>query len=270
MPMWTSFWHLIGHSIVYMPKIISENWAGILLPIVVFVIREGGRAHKEGWRSMNRKSIKKDTLWLIGAYFVLFGWAIVHTVYSDHESLVVANSELRTDLSGQLKLVGRIDSVAMAPVNSKESLFTIMASVNNPGEPTLLEHWRAELKLKDGTTVRGMDLPAPLPEFRTTLLFGADNKAGALLLGKDDLRNLTMPNPIVRGGGVSGWIQIVFPINLLQTNGADLTLLFDDVLGNTHSANFSDLKNMGYSALDPREIERENKLNGRKIYNQHR
>ena len=270
MAMWISFWHLIGRSFVYMPKIISENWAGILLPFVVFVIREGVRAHKGSWswRSLNWKSIKKDTSWLIGAYLVLFGWAVVHNVYDDHESLLTANSELRTTLSAQLKLVGKIDSVSMAPVNSTECLFTINASVNNLGEPTLLEHWRAELKLKDGTTIHGMDLPAPLPEFRTTLLYGSDNKAGAVLLGTDDLINLTKPNPIVTGGGVSGWIQIVFPINLPRTSGADLTLFFDDVRGNTHTASFPNLKNRGYPALDPREIERENKLNGARIYSQ--
>jgi hypothetical protein len=94
MPVWTAFWHLIERSLVYMPKIISGNWTGILLPLVVFIIREGFRARKEGRRSVNWKGIEKDTLWLIGAYLVLFGWAVVHTVYQDHEDLLARVKEL--------------------------------------------------------------------------------------------------------------------------------------------------------------------------------
>jgi hypothetical protein len=85
--MWVHFWHLFGRILAYMPSLISQNWLAILWPLGFFIVREAFRLRSRGLRTVNWKAIQKDSYWMGGFYLLLFAWAVIHTVYQDHQNL---------------------------------------------------------------------------------------------------------------------------------------------------------------------------------------
>jgi len=98
MTMWIAFWHLFWRSLVYFPSELSANWLSVLLPCCIYLVREWFRFRKDGRRAMNWRVLERDTKILIGAYVLLFVWAVVHTVYQDHMALINRNVALESQL----------------------------------------------------------------------------------------------------------------------------------------------------------------------------
>src|SRR5277367_3663320 len=89
--------NLLTRSIVTFPTILSSNWLSILLPLAIFLI-------KDGW-SMIRKyrqqlpllseATKRDAKIVGVVYLVLLGASIVKTIYQDHQYFVDKAREFR-------------------------------------------------------------------------------------------------------------------------------------------------------------------------------
>lgn len=94
------FWHLVWRSLVFMPSIISGNWVSIFFPLVLFLAREGIRIKNEGLRTMNWMKVGQDAVLMVCAYAALFAWAIIHTVYQDHQYLVGRIDALHRSVNG--------------------------------------------------------------------------------------------------------------------------------------------------------------------------
>ena len=95
---YTHIWHLLWRSLVDFPSVISGNWISVMLPVVVFSIKEINTLRQGGWSAVS-KQIERDTLVMGGIYFLLFSWVVVQTIYRDHEVLVTSNAHLRQQLS---------------------------------------------------------------------------------------------------------------------------------------------------------------------------
>lgn len=96
-------WHLVWRSLVYFPSELSGNWLSVLLPAAIYAIREGIRVSEVGWRAMKWKTIERDTWIMIGAYCVLFLWAVIHTVFTVHRDAQTQNKALNAQVE-QLRL----------------------------------------------------------------------------------------------------------------------------------------------------------------------
>ena len=94
------FLRLLGRSAEDYPYLLGGNWISLLLPILVYAIKEGN-ALRRGWDSM-RVQFWKDTKILGLIYAALFVWAVVHTTYRDHMdlsgALVSSHSKLQANL----------------------------------------------------------------------------------------------------------------------------------------------------------------------------
>jgi hypothetical protein len=131
-------WHLIWRSLAYMPSIISGNWVSIFFPLAVFLVGEGIRIKKEGRRTVNWLKVRRDFLLMLGAYTVLFGWAIVRTVY--HQDLV----KQVNGLSAKPKsVIAVLDMTMEGEINGKYPLVVVSLNIQNPsgGPPRAFSQW---------------------------------------------------------------------------------------------------------------------------------
>jgi hypothetical protein len=94
------FWNLICQSLAYMPTIISGNWVSIFFPFGIFLAGEAVRFVSGGRAAMSWKTLRLDSLLLFAAYALLFSWAVIRTVYDDHQTLVKANAKENRDVPG--------------------------------------------------------------------------------------------------------------------------------------------------------------------------
>lgn len=92
--MWMHACNLLLRSLVYYPSIFSGNWFTVgVLPVAIFIIKEFGRLRQIKWQAMTWaqwKGIARDSRWLVTLYILIFVWAVIHTVYQDHQYLVGA------------------------------------------------------------------------------------------------------------------------------------------------------------------------------------
>jgi hypothetical protein len=140
-------------SLVYFPTALSSNWLSILLPLLIWAVGEGIRVRKQGWGAMRWETIARETWLMIGLYGLLFGWAVIRTVYEDHRSLMLANQSLRSQYTSGLNL--QIDSTLVGYRSNQQTVQTVVflvASVANTGYPTIAEFWQLQVKLPSGKT----------------------------------------------------------------------------------------------------------------------
>ncbi len=93
---------LLARALVEFPTVVSGNWISVLLPVIVFLAKEGRTLRVGGWQGM-REHVQRDAWVLLGAYFLLFGWAVIQTIYKDHMYLVDRSRTLARSLSTQQK-----------------------------------------------------------------------------------------------------------------------------------------------------------------------
>ena len=241
--MWLHFWNLLCRSLRYTPSIISSNWAGILLPAIVFIAREFVRARKEGWRTMNWSAIGRDTLWMIGLYVCLFTWAVIHTIYTDHQNLLKEveiatnrekNAEERLSLLTSPHLEGAIGAISIAPAgkNDRNVLVTVLATITNSGAPSVAQLEDASLHLQSGERVQVLPITLPSPSIN---LLRSDGGAPITLQSKDYLPVKAMETPIVSGGACSGFFMgVAEGVTKEQalSSGTVIRLQFKDIKGN--------------------------------------
>lgn len=89
---------MLARAFVDFPSVLSGNWLSFLLPLSLYVAKEFNTFRKGKWASV-KAHIQRDTWILAGAYVLLFGWAVVRTIYQDHESLAAKAQDLRHQLS---------------------------------------------------------------------------------------------------------------------------------------------------------------------------
>jgi hypothetical protein len=172
---------------------------------------------------------------------LLFMFATFQAWQDQHQREISAATDV-TKLNEKMasltipQLTTRMDGVSIGQVTKqqeKPTVITFFASVDNVGAPTILDQWRAVLKLKDGTEIPGQ--PTFLPKEKTVLSYGPSNKYGLELRVMDNIAVRSKPNPIVSGGGVSGWIAFVFQVRMSAVFGGLATLSFEDVHGKVYS-----------------------------------
>ena len=80
-----------------MPTVFSTNWNAVLASVGIFTVtnliklaRHGLAAMKAQWK----ENIAVGLLVTLAAWFLLFGWSVIHIVFADHQSLVAKNHEL--------------------------------------------------------------------------------------------------------------------------------------------------------------------------------
>lgn len=130
--MWPHFWNLVESSLGYMPSIISSNWKGIFWPAGIFVVGELFRLRTEGWRTMNWPKVGRDVILLVCAYIALFGWAVIHTVYQDHETLVARIDALEASAKGPRVVIDGIFSGTTTGKFGSGEILLVTAEVRNP------------------------------------------------------------------------------------------------------------------------------------------
>lgn len=225
------FWHLIWRSLVYMPSIISGNWVSIFFPLAIFLAREFFRIRKEGWQSLNVRGMGRDALWMFAAYGCLLAWAVVHTVYEDHESLARRVVELNTRASGFNATL----SMVADGIGAKGGLM-VFASVyleNGIGADRPLRDWQLKIAV-DSKTVE--PLPFILSGSQSTVMPFASTGTGALL---DQARYcpIITENPIPRGANRACWMMRVFDLDVNQVVQKDVVVIVsfkDGLTGEIH------------------------------------
>jgi hypothetical protein len=93
--MFQHFLNLFVRALVGFPDVLAGNWISLLLPLVVFIVKEG-TSLRNGWASM-RAQFWRDTSLLAKVYVALFAWAIVRTVYQDHVYFVQKTASLQKE-----------------------------------------------------------------------------------------------------------------------------------------------------------------------------
>jgi len=237
--MWLHFVNLVVRSLGYMPSIISQNWVSIFLPLVVFIVRESVRLRKEGWRAMNWTKVRNDSLWMIGVYVLLFGWAVIHTVYTDHVYLTDAARGLRYELVqckdiSSPKLSGEITvtNVRRNAKSKKEQLIEVQGLITNQGAPTLITGWSVELRLGDGTIVPGHILVPPMNMISEVPK--RDHNVQLFLRPEQYWTVVDVNQAIPTGAGRGGWLYALFPdttTEYLEGHHATFVLKVRDIKG---------------------------------------
>lgn len=132
------------------------------------------------------------------------------------------------------KISGEIGSIIEGGKLPSPIVFTIAATLHNQGAPSILDHWRGELKFPDGKFISGYEIPPPDPGGVYILYFGKDKTTWRTLAEQDHLTG-AMSHPIVQGGGLSGWIQFLFKVTRKQAADAIFVLTFRDVTGKQYT-----------------------------------
>ncbi len=163
MPMWTAFWHLFRRALVYFPSELSANWLSVLLPVGLYFLREALRFRSEGRRAMKWSVLERDTKLMVGAYIVLFLWAMVHTIYEDHITLQNQNVAIRRQIAFRnthgVSLA--IESVVGHWVKFGLQLQVNLLASNDGHAAAALEDWSAKLDSRKGTMVGEDDYGIP-------------------------------------------------------------------------------------------------------------
>jgi hypothetical protein len=206
---------------------------------------------------------------LLVVWCSLFIYCLGEAVYQDHHYFVdviksknalIKTKDQNLEALTVPKVNCRIDQVALAPTgkNAYKTITTINATVHNLGAPSVLDRWYATLTFVGGNT-GGYELAPPLPGKYITLYFGNGNTNHLELAESDHLSTQTRSHPIEHGGGMSGWIQYVFPISLSQLGGGGLlSLSTHDVVGNSISCEYK-ITSERHEPLDLQDLLKNNK-----------
>jgi hypothetical protein len=245
--MWPHFKSLLWNSFLYYPAIFSGNWFTVgVLPPLAFLFAE--RDNLRRLRTMTSAELKKAVRngGILAAFYVaLFCWAIVHTVYQDHQDLVASkrsergalnDANRRLDSLTMPNLSGKIESTLTAPTGegNKATLLTAIASIRNLGAPTILYGWDASLKLKDGRIVPGRMVPMPA-EGLVRLGIGPSDDYVIREYVADHLFVKTSDHPITQGGGATGWMQVLFDVPTSEVALSTLSIMFSDINAKPHT-----------------------------------
>jgi hypothetical protein len=240
--MWTHFWHLVFRSLLYAPSIISQNWVSIFIPVAIFLVREGARIKKEGWHTVNWKSVRTDSAYMIGAYALLLGCAVVHIVYVDHEDLVGSNSRLRAEIAqykdnSSPKLGGWINVTNLRRKPSRiDQLLLVDGIITNQGAPTAITDMSLKIRFGDGHTITGEISPAPLDPVQ---LSSRTDAHGPLFLEPQDYWTQVEKNNLIpTGGDRRGWLYAAFTdvtTKTLEDSHATVVFTVTDITGRAWS-----------------------------------
>jgi hypothetical protein len=176
----------------------------------------------------------------------------------EHHSVMSLHQQLN-DLT-KPQLIGTIDQVAFAPSGTDNSwtVTTISGEINNKGAPTILNHWKASLRLADGEVIKGEGVPPPMPGGELVLYFGEGSNIKREFPEADHFLIQSESHPIATGGGISGWVQFVFRVKKQNTLGALMTVSFADINGDVHLLTY-DVGSTQSVPIDLNEIEKQGK-----------
>jgi hypothetical protein len=151
---------------------------------------------------------------MMGAYVLLFGWAVVHTVYADHNYLVRAASESQKNLIrcqdvSSPKLGGWINVTNFHGKEKAGHLLVVKGMITNQGAPTAIIDMNLEIRFANGKKINGHILPIPLTPF--ALKQTASDKNPSFLEPQDYFSQVEKKHPITTGGARSGWLYASFP-----------------------------------------------------------
>lgn len=207
--MWTHFLHLLWRSLVYFPSELSGNWLSVLLPPILFAVDiavEGFSAGRNGWPSVKERILKRNGWLLASAYLLLVGWAIVHTVYQDHEALVEANRKFKL-ASQDADIHGEVTEIYTVNQGKNTSFAVATLELYNPaGVPTTLSDWRMQVILGSGE-ISAESPFFPAADMRIPIK-GADQK---MVLLKDKFCVTALEQPLNTGDARMCWFWGAFP-----------------------------------------------------------
>jgi hypothetical protein len=138
------------------------------------------------------------------------------------------------------KLVGRINSVGVAPTGKHEndSIIVMVATIKDAGAPSIVQGLRAEVTLRDGRTLPLQELPHLLGD----IILRTEKGTKLRVLSTDYLPDKAGSQPIPRNGAVSGFYWgVVRGANResVDATGSRVTLFFNDINDKPYELQFT-------------------------------
>jgi hypothetical protein len=166
-------------------------------------------------------------------------WSSAYFVWKrERDSLIEANKKVTT-LSDEInrlnpRLSGRIEQIIIGESGGRATC-TVNLTIKNTGAPSIADRWSMTAE-KDGLT-----LYCKLATFPSEglMLQSSDPKIRIFKLARSDAVYDKAATPIPTGGQVRGWLYgFIDEINRegLNSAGTIITINFEDVNGNSHSA----------------------------------
>jgi hypothetical protein len=267
------FFSVLGTSVIGFVTVLLDSIASLGVTLYRVLRKQGIEAVRQHWRDTAKIALQTVGWVTLIIYGPILLYSVGRAVYEDHSYLVGKIAETKKDrdtIQRRLddltipRLIGAIDKTSVAPTgeDGMQSLVTIFAHVNNQGTPTVLENWNARAILDDRQSIDGTFIPAPRNGGVAILYLGPRNEHKIYLEVSDHLGIQSLPNPVVRGGGVLGWIQFLFPAEKQKMLNSVLTLYFSDVMGQEHSFTFNFKNGRNFQPPDAEELGRQSKKAG--------
>ena len=222
--------HMVSDILMWLSNLFSnwQNWAsggglgGVVTLVVYLVERLWGRTMSK--------------LWYVLIFVVVFTLGASFMAWRDEHQSVLYKGEqignLKTEIEGLKipKLNGTITNIVVAPAGNQDesSVVFVLAIITNTGLPSIVKDFILTVKMGD-RKIRGMPL-AISDKFNLWKRTEKEGE-GLILKAEDYLPKKGMGQPIVRGGGIAGFIHYLIPnISQKQVISDGLIILsFKDV-----------------------------------------
>jgi hypothetical protein len=203
--MWTHFWNLFCRSFFYTPAVVSQNWPGVVVAVLIYFGKDIGQIKDKGWRTMILGAkLKKDFYWALGAYVVLFGWEVVHTIYQDHTDLVRKVSSLTPHSELKARVIG---STSMHANKNRDYFALIDLELSNGmGSERPISEWNLNATV-DSETFPASPFVLPGAEWKIP---NAKDPTGYMTLEERKFCPVVTENPLPSGANRECWFVARF------------------------------------------------------------
>lgn len=216
---------------------LSRDWITLMSGIfsVLFAIL-GYIKHKRLQQLFTKPENQRKVFW--GMALLCFFFASVRVWTDEHRQVVSLENQVKIEKERKIpKLSAQVDILAVAPAGHKweSSIVTVVAIIRNTGAPSIADDFKVTIKVGEKEH-KGIIVPPPIKEINLWTTDGK-NKEGVALLAEDYLPRKCLAQPIVTGGGVFGFIQLLVTNVQHQEihNKGIITISFRDVLNNVYS-----------------------------------
>lgn len=124
---------------------------------------------------MNRKALERDSLYLLGAYTLLFAWVVARTIYQDHTDLVFRATKLNDSFVTQKTADAKMLQSTKDSLNASLTDLKVQCGIKEGMNLTLQKQNRDQQNTINHCQEDAINLLTPQAQKTTVVFFGRDD-----------------------------------------------------------------------------------------------
>jgi hypothetical protein len=123
---------------------------------------------------MNKKAIERDSLYLVGAYVILFAWVVARTIYQDHSALVDRSRTLDRAIFAQKESGAILLQATKDSLNASLNDLKVQCGIKEGMNRTLEQQNRDQQNSINHCQQDAISILAPVAQKTTVVFFDKD------------------------------------------------------------------------------------------------